>query len=72
MLRRLEKLKVWRKKIAREMSVESDIVLPKMYLNSLAENPLRSLQELESIMRDSPTRFSKYGEQLHRLVGGPQ
>jgi hypothetical protein len=28
------------------------------------------LPELESIMRDSPTRFKKYGEQLYRLVGG--
>jgi ribonuclease D len=69
-LKRLEKLKNWRKKVAQELGVESDIVLPKVYLNSLAENPPRSLQELESIMRDSPTRFNKYGEQIYRLVGG--
>ena len=69
-LKRLEKLKNWRKKVAQELNVESDIVLPKAYLNSLAERPPKSLQELESIMRDSPTRFTKYGEQLYRLVGG--
>ena len=69
-LKRLEKLKNWRKKVAQELNVESDIVLPKAYLNSLAEHPPKSLQELESIMRDSPTRFTKYGEQLYRLVGG--
>lgn len=69
-LKRLEKLKNWRKKVAQELKVESDIVLPKAYLNSLAERPPKSLQELEMIMRDSPTRFSKYGEQLYRLVGG--
>jgi ribonuclease D len=69
-LKRLEKLKNWRKKIAQELEVESDIVLPKTYLNSLAEHPPRSLQELESIMYDSPTRFHKYGEQIFRLVGG--
>ena len=68
-LKRLERLKNWRKKVAQDLSVESDIVLPKSYLNSLAENPPRSLQELESVMRDSPTRFSKYGEQIYRLVG---
>jgi ribonuclease D len=69
-LKRLEKLKNWRKKVAQELMVESDIVLPKSYLNSLAENPPRGLQELESSMRDSPTRFHKYGEQIFRLVGG--
>ena len=69
-LKRLEKLKNWRKKVAQELQVESDIVLPKAYLNSLAEHPPKSLEELESIMRDSPTRFTRYGEQLYRLVGG--
>lgn len=69
-LKRLEKLKNWRKKVAQEMGVESDIVLPKTYLNTLAENPPKGLQELESIMRDSPTRFGSYGEQIYRLVGG--
>jgi len=69
-LKRLEKLKNWRKRVAQELSVESDIVLPKSFLNSLAENPPKSLLELESIMRDSPTRFHKYGEQILRLVGG--
>jgi len=70
MLKRLEKLKNWRKKVAQELSVESDIILPKTYLNRLAETPPKSLGELESIMHESPTRFSKYGEQIYRLVGG--
>ncbi|HEY3476330.1 MAG TPA: HRDC domain-containing protein [Anaerolineales bacterium] len=69
-LKRLEKLKNWRKKVAQELGVESDIVLPKSYLNSLAEHPPKSLQELETILRESPTRFKKYGEQIYRLVGG--
>jgi ribonuclease D len=68
-LKRLERLKNWRKKVAQELGVESDIVLPKIYLNTLAENPPRSLQELESMMHDTPTRFSRYGEQVYRLVG---
>jgi ribonuclease D len=69
-LRRLEKLKNWRKKAAEALGVESDIVLPKPYLNSLAENPPKTPQDLEAMMRDSPTRFAKYGEQIIRLVGG--
>ncbi len=68
-LRRLDKLKTWRKNMAKELSVESDIVLPKMYVSALAESPPKSLQELESVMRESPTRFSKYGSQIYRLIG---
>jgi ribonuclease D len=70
MLKRLQKLKNWRKRIAGELKVESDIVLPKTYLNRLAEHPPKSLRELETIMGESPTRFAKYGEQLYRLLGG--
>jgi ribonuclease D len=70
MLRRLEKLKNWRKKIAREQAVESDIILPKIYLSMLAENPPQSLMELEKIMAASPTRFTNYGTQIFGLIGG--
>ena len=69
-LKRLEKLKNWRKKLAKELAVESDIVLPKMYLGQLAENPPKNISELESIMCDSPTRFKKYGTQIYGLIGG--
>ncbi len=69
-IRRLEKLKVWRKKLAAEIKVDSDIILPKMYLNMLAENPPKDLKELESVMRESPTRFDKYGIQIYSLIGG--
>jgi len=70
LLKRLEKLKVWRKKIAKEMSVESDIVLPKTLVNSLAENPPKNLQELEVALHETPTRFGKYGTEIYRLIGG--
>jgi len=70
LLRRLEKLKAWRKKVAGETSVESDIILPKSYVNMLAEHPPKSLAELEVVMQKSPTRFQKYGAELYRLIGG--
>ncbi len=70
MVRRLQKLKNWRKKVAEDLKVESDIVLPKAYLNKLAENPPKSLEELKSVMHESPTRFQKYGEQIFRLIRG--
>ena len=70
LLKRLEKLKVWRKKVAKEMSVESDIILPKTLVNSLAEKPPKNLQELETALSGTPTRFGKYGVELYRLIGG--
>ena len=69
-LRRHEKLKNWRKKVAQEMKVESDIVLPKMYLGLFAENPPKTLRELETAMSDSPWRFQTYGAQILGLFGG--
>lgn len=69
-LKRLEKLKAWRKKAAQELNVESDIVLPKVYLGALAENPPKTLSELEAVMIDSPRRFQLYGAQILGLFGG--
>jgi ribonuclease D len=69
-LRRLEKLKVWRKKAAKEMSVESDVILPKLYLGLLSENPPQNMHELEEVMHESPTRFQRYGTEIYRLIGG--
>jgi ribonuclease D len=70
MLRRMEKLKNWRKTQAKTLAVESDVVLPKVYLNSLAENPPKNIDDLRSLLVDSPWRFQQYGAQLLRIVGG--
>ena len=69
-VRRLEKLKSWRKKLAEEMKVESDIILPKKFVGSLAENPPKNMEELKAAMSASPFRFEKYGDQIYRLIGG--
>jgi hypothetical protein len=36
----------------------------------LSENPPQSLQDLETLMRDSPTRFQRFGAEIYRLIGG--
>lgn len=69
-LKRLDRLKTWRKKVAEEMNVESDIVLPKDFLYLLAERPPRDVESLKSAMRESPFRFEKYGSQIYKLIGG--
>ncbi|HUG35033.1 MAG TPA: HRDC domain-containing protein [Anaerolineales bacterium] len=69
-LKRLDKLKNWRKKLAQEMKVESDVILPKTYLNMFAETPPKSLVDLEAIMADSPWRAKTYGTEILTLLGG--
>ena len=68
-LRRLEKLKVWRKKLGMDMKVESDIILPKPYLATLSENPPKDMAELEDLMKDAPARFEKFGAQILKTLG---
>jgi ribonuclease D len=68
-LRRLEKLKVWRKKIGLEMGVESDVILPKPYVTAIAENPPRNIDELAVIMKGSPSRVEKFGLQILKVLG---
>jgi len=68
-LRRLEKLKLWRKDMGMKMKVESDIILPKVYLGLLSENPPKDMDDLKLLMKDSPSRFEKYGPQILRVLG---
>jgi ribonuclease D len=70
MLKRLDKLKKWRKSVAEGIGVESDVVLPKIYLNMLAESPPKNADELETAMVKSPWRFGEYGKQILNLLGG--
>ena len=70
MLKRLDKLKTWRKKVAEGLGVESDIVLPKSYLYLLAEHPPKDLNGLKAVMSESPFRFEIYGDQIYNLIGG--
>ena len=66
-LRRLDALKVWRKKVAEQAGVESDIILPRPYLFSLAE---RGGRDLKSILESSPSRLEQYGAQILEVLGG--
>lgn len=66
MLKRLEKLKSWRKKVAAEMGVESDIILPRPYLMTLAEQGGR---DLKSVLESSPGRLERFGSQIKVVLG---
>jgi len=66
MLARLEALKAWRKKVAAQLGVESDIVLPRPYMHSLAE---RGGREVGAILESSPWRLQQYGSQIKEILG---
>lgn len=65
-LKRLEKLKQWRKKAGEQMGVESDIILPRPYLLALAE---RGGRDMKSIMENSPWRLKQFGSQIQNVLG---
>ena len=67
MLKRLEKLKMWRKKVAAEIGVESDIILPRPYLLALAE---QGGHDLASVLDSSPGRLERFGTQIRDVLGG--
>ena len=66
-LKRLDKLKDWRKKAAAKMDVESDVVLPRSFMLALAE---RGPQDVRTVLSASPWRLEHFGEQIIKVLGG--
>lgn len=64
-LKRLDKLKAWRKQAAAAMDVESDVVLPRCLLLALAES---GSKDLRSILQASPWRLDHFGEEINRVL----
>ena len=64
-LKRLEKLKDWRKKTAAKMDVESDVVLPRPLLLALVEHGAKDAQ---SVMAPSPWRWQQFGDQILNVL----
>ena len=67
-LRKYEVLKQWRKQKGNELSVESDIILPKEHLEQLAHLKQCDLQNIQTIMHNIPYRFNKFGEEILSLL----
>jgi ribonuclease D len=68
---RVDKLRAWRKEAAKELDVESDVVLPRDIMESAARaNPAR-VRELEPLMATVPWRFNKYASQIVTALHSP-
>lgn len=65
---RMEKLKQWRKKIGKELKVESDVILPKDLVEALAYHHPGTQKELEALMLEFPYRLSKFGHAILDLL----
>jgi ribonuclease D len=61
---RLDALRAWRKEAAKELEVESDVVLPRDIMEAAAKANPRSPSALEPLMESAPYRFKIYGEKI--------
>jgi len=71
-LSRLDALKTWRKNAARKMKVESDVVLPRQLMETIAENAPRNIPELSDLLSGSAWRMARFGPQILKAVKGRQ
>jgi len=69
-LNRLEALRQWRKVKASELGVESDVILPRDLLYSLAQANPRGKAELDEVMEEVPWRLEQFGEQILEVLRG--
>ncbi len=63
-LKRLEKLKEWRKLKAQDLKIESDVVIPKDIMEKIAALNPKNKGDLRKIMQSTPWRFRHYGESI--------
>lgn len=67
-LQRMDKLKNWRKDTAKKLKVESDVVLPKDLMESIAYHNPRTKKELSALMREFPYRSKRYGRKILEIL----
>lgn len=65
---RLDALRNWRKETARQIGVESDVVLPRDLLYTLAERNPSQEGEIGELMQDTPWRLRHYGGDILRIL----
>jgi ribonuclease D len=66
---RLHRLKSWRKQKAETLEVESDVILPRVYMYALAEQNPRSPEALRKVLAESPWRLENFGGEILKTLG---
>lgn len=67
-IERLETLRQWRKTRAREIGVESDVVLPRDIMERLARRDPASTQELHQLLDEIPWRRKRFGSEIATVL----
>lgn len=65
---RLDLLRHWRRDTAQKIHVESDVVLPREIMVSIAEQQPENLAELQQIMASVPWRFQQFGSSILKVL----
>lgn len=65
---RLKVLHEWRKELAKKLKVESDVVLPREFMERIAGSNPGSMAELKRLMADIPWRYRKYGKSIFKQL----
>lgn len=65
---RFEALREWRKLTARQHKVESDLILPRDLLETLANKAPRSRKELQRLMDPLEWRFQQFGDEILKIL----
>jgi ribonuclease D len=65
---RLNILSNWRKDVAKKVGIESDLILPKNWMHSIAEQNPKTLEELSLLMPQSPWRLANFGEAILKAI----
>ena len=55
--------------MAAQTGLESDIILPKNWMQAIAEKDPHSIPELAALMPESPWRVKHYGEEILAAIG---
>jgi ribonuclease D len=67
-LDRLNSLSGWRKEVALKIGVESDIILPKAWMQGIAAQKPLTIHELSALLPQSPWRLHSFGEEILKTI----
>lgn len=69
---RLNALSNWRKAVAAKAGIESDLILPKPWMHSIAESNPRTMEELKRLMPGSAWRLENFGAGILKAIHPPK
>jgi ribonuclease D len=65
---RFEALRNWRKLTARKHKVESDLILPRDLMESLANQAPQQKEDLQRLMEPLEWRFQQFGDEILTIL----